>query len=338
MLPERDLTRPMASSVASPSAERAARTGGVSVVIVNWNGGEDLAECVATLRRDGGGRVDEVVVVDNGSVDDSLERLGSPSGVTIVRAGRNLGFAAGVNLGARRCGGGLLLLLNPDVRVLPGAIDAAAEHLESHPDVGIVGPVLVDGRGRWQPSAGRLGAIGHLLLDTRLVRRPIRRTRDVGWIHGAFLLVPRRLFDAVGGLDEAYFMYGEDIDLCARARAAGYRTVVVAGARAVHYGNRSGAIRWGEARDAEVVKGEMRFYAWAGRWWELAAFRVVAGLKYALKCALQALIGDRAAARRSWRMASACASFVPGPRARRPPAGRGEADQAGAEWRSARPR
>jgi len=302
------------TAVTAPLAERGVGARGVSVVIVNWNGGADLAECVAALRQDIRGGVGEIVVVDNDSVDDSLDRLGNPPGVTTVRAGRNLGFAAGVNLGARFCSGRLLLLLNPDVRVLPGAIATAADYLDGHSDVGIVGPVLVDGRGGWQPSAGRLGVLGHLVLDTRLARRPIRRTRSVGWIHGAFLLMPRTLFDQVGGLDEGYFMYGEDIDLCARVRSAGYRTVVVAEARAVHYGNRSGALRWGDARDTEVVKGEMRFYAWAGRSWELGLFRVVAGLKFSMKGMLQALGGDYAAARRTWQMASACASFVPEPK------------------------
>jgi hypothetical protein len=290
---------------------RATASPAVSVVIVNWNGGADLAECVAVLQRDGGARVGEIVVVDNGSEDDSLERLGAPAGVTIVRAGHNLGFAAGVNLGARRARGRLLLLLNPDVRILPGAIDAMVDYLDAHPDVGIAGPVLVDARGEWQPSAGRFGVLGHLMLDTRLARRPIRRTRRVDWIHGAFLLVPRALFEGVGGLDEAYFMYGEDIDFCARVRAAGYRTVVVAEARALHYGNRSGALRWGAGRDAEVVKGEMRFYARAGRWWELGFFRLVGGLKFSVKGTIQALSGDREGARRTWRMVSACASFVP---------------------------
>jgi GT2 family glycosyltransferase len=308
----------------APLAARTVAARDISVVIVNWNGGTDLAECVAALRGDMDGRVDEIVVVDNDSTDDSLDRLGSPPRVTIVRAGRNLGFAAGVNLGARRCTGRLLLLLNPDVRVLPGAIATTADYLDGHPDVGIAGPLLVDGRGRWQPSAGRLGALGHVVLDTRFARRPILRTRSVGWIHGAFLLMPRALFDAVGGLDEAYFMYGEDLDLCSRVRTAGYRTIVVAEARAVHYGNRSGAVRWGDARDTEVVKGEMRFYAWAGRPWELALFRIVAGLKFATKGALQALGGDYAAARRTWRMAGACASFVPEARVRQPP-GRREA-------------
>lgn len=280
-------------------------------IIVNWNSGSDLAECVDNLRSGVGGRVDEIVVVDNGSTDDSLARLGRPPGVTVVEAGRNLGFAAGVNLGARRCQSRLLLLLNPDVRPLHGAITAATRYLDSHPEVGIVGAVLSDGEGHWQPSAGRLHVLGHLLLDTRLVRRPVRRTRYVDWIHGAFLLMPRSLFEALGGLDERFFMYGEDMDLCARARAAGYRTAIDVNAQAVHYGNRSGAIRFGERRDAEVIKGEMRFYAGAGRRWPLVAFRVVGGVKYAIKAMLYVVGGNRAGARRSWLLARTCATFAP---------------------------
>jgi hypothetical protein len=304
----------------------AARNGrGVAVVIVSWNAGPDLVDCVTTLRRGVGGQVDEIVVVDNGSEDDSLRRLGRPSGVTIVHAGRNLGFAAGVNLGARHCTARLLLLLNPDVRVLPGAIDTAADYLDARPEVGIVGAVLQDGGGKWQPSAGRFGVLGHLLLDTRLWRRPLRHSRLVDWIHGAFLLIPRSLFETLGGLDEAYFMYGEDIDLCARARAAGYRSAVAASARAVHYGNRSGALRWGDSRDAEVVKGEMRYYAWSGRWRDLAIFRVLGTIKFTVKAVLQALVGDRRGARRTWRVVRECVTFVPEKRSRRlrPPDGAG---------------
>lgn len=281
------------------------------VVIVNWNAGGDLADCVRTLRSGVGGRVDEIVVVDNDSTDDSLAQLERSAGVTVVHAGRNLGFAAGVNLGVRQCQSRLLLLLNPDVRVLPGAIDAAVRYLDAHPEVGIAGAVLWDGRGRWQPSAGRFGVLGHLLLDTRMVRRRVRRTRYVDWIHGAFLLMPRSLFDDLGGLDERFFMYGEDIDFCARARAAGYRTAIVAEAQAVHYGNRSGAIRFGAERDAEVVKGEMRFYAGTGRPWQLALFRMVGAIKFTVKAMLCALGGERAAARRTWLVARTCLTFAP---------------------------
>ena len=279
----------------------------VSVVIVNWNGGEDLALCVEHLRSGVGGWVDEIVVVDNDSSDDSLERLGAPEGVTVIQAGRNLGFAAGANLGAERCRSAKVLFLNPDARIMPGAIDLAAGFLDEHREVGIVGAFLVDGHGAWQPSAGRFGVLGHLLLDTAVARRPPRGTRLVDWVHGAFMLMPRALFEQLGGFDEGFFMYGEDMDLCERARAAGFRTAIVAEARVVHYGNRSGGLRFGEERDAEVVKSEMRFYARRGR---LLLFRVVAIAKFGVKTMLYMLCGKRAAARRTWRVVKACTSVA----------------------------
>jgi len=283
----------------------------VGVVIVNWNGGGDLALCIKSLQSGVGGHVEEIVVVDNDSSDDSLRRLGTPAGVTVIEAGRNLGFAAGANLGARQCHSSRILFLNPDTRILPGAIDVAVDFLEAHPEVGLVGPLLVNESGAWQPSAGRFGVLGHLLLDTRFVRRPPNGARFVDWVHGTFLLMPRVLFERLGGFDERFFMYSEDMDLCWRARAAGFRTALVAEARVMHYGNRSGTLRFGEERDAEVVKGEMRFYARRGKRGHLGLFRVVAITKFTAKAVLYTLAGRRAAASRTWRVVQACSSFVP---------------------------
>jgi GT2 family glycosyltransferase len=283
--------------------------------VVNWNTGGDLAVCVENLRLGVGGQVDEIVVVDNGSSDDSVARLGTPSGVTVVQAGQNLGFAAGANLGARHCRGPLLLFLNPDARLLPGAIHAAVDYLDGHPEVGILGPLLIDEHGAWQASAGRFSVLGHLLLDTRVARRPPRNPRFVDWVHGAFLLVRRSLFERLGGFDERFFMYGEDMDLCARARAAGFRTAIVPEARAVHYGNRSGAVRFGEERDAEVVKGELRFCSRRGGRRQLALFRSIAIMKFGVKGFLYACSGNWAGAKRTWRVIRACATFRPEPEA-----------------------
>ena len=145
------------------------------------------------------------------------------------------------------------------------------------------------------------------MLDTALARRPPRAACFVDWLHGAFMLMPRALFERLGGFDERFFMYGEDMDLCERARAAGFRTAIVPDACVVHYGNRSGSLRFGEERDVEVVKGEMRFYARRGR---LLFFRVVAITKFGFKALLYLLLGKRAAARRTWRVVKACASVA----------------------------
>lgn len=281
----------------------------VDVVIVNWNTGDHLRECVRGILGELGGAVRRIVVVDNGSTDDSLEMLGRPPGVEIVAVGQNLGFAAGANLGARRCDSEQLLFLNPDTEVGSGVIGRAAQCLESHVGVGIVGSLLVDGAGAWQPSAGHFGVLSHLLLDTRLVRRQPTRPRLVDWIHGAFLLIRRSLFESLGGFDERFFMYGEDMDLCARARAVGQRTMILPDVSVVHFGNRSGAQRFGDRREAEIVKAEMRFYSREGGSSSVVVFRAVACLKYATKALIYRLRGERAAADRTWSVVRACASF-----------------------------
>lgn len=283
----------------------------VDVVIVNWNAGNDLTMCVDSVRATAAGRVNRIVVVDNASTDGSLDTLGVRPDLHVVHATRNLGFAAGANLGARHARSRLLLFLNPDARVLPGAIAAAAAYHDARIDTGIVGALLVDGSGTWQPSAGRFNALTHLLLDTRLTRRPPRCSQSVDWIHGAFLLIEGALFKRLGGFDERFFMYGEDMDLCARARTAGYGTAIVPAARIIHLGNRSGAQRFGEARDCEVLKAEIRFYAWSGRARQLPMFRVAGVLKYAAKAGLYLLGGRRRAAARAGALVRTCASFIP---------------------------
>ena len=126
-------------------------------------------------------------------------------------------------------------------------------------------------------------------------------TCDVDWVYGSFLLCRRAALDAVGGFDEAYEMYGEDIDLCHRVGAAGYRVVYLADATLTHRGNRSGARRYGVRRDVEVLKGTLRFFRRRRGVAAERAFRVLAGGGFALKAALatlRALTGARDGAAR----------------------------------------
>jgi GT2 family glycosyltransferase len=145
--------------------------------------------------------------------------------------------------------------------------------------------------------------VSHLLLDTtpgRLVARGRRAPRVVDWVYGTFMAVRRDAFRQLGGFDEGYFLYGEDLDLCHRAAAHGLRTVHVPEARAVHGANVSAAQRFGLGREAAVVRGEMRFYARRGGPGQLGLFRVVGACKFGLKAALAAALGR-------WQTAAACA-------------------------------
>ena len=283
----------------------------VSVIIVNWNAGAALEACVQSLVAGGDGR--DVVLVDNGSTDGSLERVRAAfPDLVVVETGTNLGFAAGANRGAGVARGDVLVFLNPDARLLPGALRTLVAALLGAPAAGIAGGGLIAADGRWQPAAARFGPVAHLLLDTTPGRLPARLRREphaVEWVYGTFMAVRRDLFQQLGGFDARYFLYGEDMDLCFRAARVGAHTIHVPGARAVHGANLSAVQRYGAGREAEVVRGEMRFYAARGRPGALTVFRALATCKFGLKTAAAVLLGRRATARTYGRVVRACLVF-----------------------------
>ena len=286
----------------------------VSVIIVNWNAGAALEACLASVTAEAGpGR--EIVVVDNGSSDGSIAatRARHPS-VRLIETGTNLGFAGGADRGAAETHGEVLLFLNPDACVFPGAIGVLVDALLSTPGAGIAGGGLVDERGRWQPGWARFDPLAHLLLDTtpgRLAARRRRTPHAVDWVYGTFMAVRRDLFRQLGGFDTRFFLYGEDLDLCWRAARLGARTIHVPAARAVHGPSVSAVQRFGTARAAEVVKGEMRFYAARAAPGALRLFRTVAACKFGLKTALATVAGRPAAAAAYGRVVRACLVFDP---------------------------
>ena len=218
-----------------------------AAVVVNYNAGAALSECVASLEREG---IEAVVVVDNGSTDDSLECLAARMpGVRVLHTGRNLGFGGGVNYGARRVAGDLLLVCNPDLVLQPGALSAMADRLVKDPSLGLVGSALVTPAGDLQPSGRAFptlrrsslhAALGVLLPQNAYSRRyrEVSRSRVgtgiVDWVTGACFLVRREAFDEVGGFDDRYFMYVEEVDLCWRLARAGWRTGYESSARVLH--------------------------------------------------------------------------------------------------------
>jgi len=285
-----------------------------SVVIVNWNAGPLLAECVAAVTaqlRPG----DEVVLVDNGSTDDSgAAVVARHPAVRVIETGANLGFAAGANRGADAAGGDVLLFLNPDARPAREALALLVDTLALVPGAGIAGGGLVDDAGRWQPAAARFGPVAHLLLDTtpgRLPARWRRRPHAVDWVYGTFVAVRRDLFRQLGGFDVRFFLYGEDMDLCHRAARVGARTILVPAARAIHHGAVSAIARFGGGRDAEVVKSELRFYALRTTPGAVRAFRTVGALKFGAKALGAALLGRREALARNAAIVRACLGFRP---------------------------
>ncbi len=210
----------------------------VAVVIVTYNSRKDIERCLHSVFEGGPGTGPaEVVVVDNASTDDTVAYVTAQwSSVRVMVSPDNRGFSAANNIGIRATTAPLVLLLNPDTVVPPGAIDALARHLVAAPGTGIIGPRLVDAHGTPELSFGpMISPWGELRQKLRLsgARRGWRVARQAitrmtscagprDWVSGACLLIRRDVLEAVGGLDERFFMYTEDVDLCAEVRRLGY--------------------------------------------------------------------------------------------------------------------
>ncbi len=222
--------------------------GDVGAVVVNYNAGDHLLDCVASLEAEG---VGEIVVADNGSVDASASALASrhPKAKWLA-TGANLGYGKAANAGASvQARSDYVLVCNPDVVFQPGSVAALVHHLEQAPAVGLVGPRIVGTDGELYPSARRFPdlfeALGHAFLGQFWPGNPFSRryrmsnwdhaeARDVDWVSGACFVARRRAWDEVAGFDPAYFMYMEDVDLCWRLRGAGWAVAYEPGAEVMH--------------------------------------------------------------------------------------------------------
>jgi GT2 family glycosyltransferase len=260
----------------------------IAVVIVSFNTREDLIECLASLDAHRPARLREVVVVDNASTDGSVQAVRSrwPS-VNVIALERNVGFGAANNVALARIDAPLALLLNSDTIVPAGAIDTLADRLTATGAVA-AGPRLRDAAGRFEISFGPMLSplaelrqkIWHSLASApaarALVARHLSRERDVDWVTGACLLLRRDAARAAGGFDERYFMYEEDVDLCAALRARGGRVLFTPRAEVVHRRGRSIA-RAGSTAASHYDRSHVAFYLkhhpswapWLQRWLRL---------------------------------------------------------------------
>lgn len=231
----------------------------LNAVIVNYRTPDLTLKCVASIVAHGVAAPADIVVVENASPDDSYARLSAElSGVRLLQAANNGGFGAGVNLGAELCEADYILVLNPDTYFEDGSLNKALAVLDSQPEVGLVGLDLVYPGGERQYSARRfyslLDVLGRRLplgrywpVKARIERHLMRTAWDSGapfeaeWVMGTGFVVRRELFLKLHGMDEAYFLYMEDVDLCARVWQSGAKVICVPGSRLVHDHQRSSA-------------------------------------------------------------------------------------------------
>jgi len=225
-------------------------------VIVSFNTREVLRRCLETLEAEATQLSLEILVVDNGSRDGSVEMVARQfPQVRLMPAGQNLGFAAANNLMYPLGQGRYVVLLNSDAFLQPGALQRALEHMDREPKAGLGGGRLIGEDGAWQPSARQfpsifndflsLTGLAHHFRKSRLWGRADRTWADpmeeaeTDWVPGAFSIIRTTVLEEIGGFDEAFFLYYEEVDLCRRIKAAGYAVRYWPDIVVVHLGGES---------------------------------------------------------------------------------------------------
>jgi N-acetylglucosaminyl-diphospho-decaprenol L-rhamnosyltransferase len=245
----------------------------LSIIVVTYNSTAYVDACLGSLVQHPPSTDHEIVVVDNASTDGTASAIRSRwHGVRVIDAGANLGFARANNVGIQQTFGSLILLLNPDTSVPAGSVDTLVAALDARPDAAVAGPRLVDADRRVELSFGRtLSPLAELwqrfLVDgsrrTGLIAAYVesitRKPQEVDWVSGACLLVRRADAEAVGLMDERFFMYTEDVDFCASIRARGRRVLFCPAAEVIHLRGRSRATA-SAATERAYRRSQLAFY------------------------------------------------------------------------------
>jgi GT2 family glycosyltransferase len=271
----------------------------ISVIIVSWNAKAYLRDCLKSIRETGGSLIKEVIVVDNASRDGSPDMVAEEfPEVVLMRSTENLGFARANNLGIKRASAPLIALVNSDVIVRPGCFQELVSAFEADPKVGLGGPKVFGGDGLIQHSCGRLPTIWNTTCRLLGLDRVLGRWRlfsgfqmrdwkydcraEVEVLNGCFWLARRAAVDQIGGLDEQFFFYAEDIDWCKRFRDGGWKLLFVVEATATHFGGGSSSnapLRY----SIEMLRGNLLYWKKHHGSFGRLAFRLIAMTRYGVR-------------------------------------------------------
>ena len=256
----------------------------LSVIILCWNDRKVIDDCLKSLYSKTHSTKFEVIVSDNGSTDGSVEliRRSYPQ-VQVIENGRNLRFAKANNVGIRTSRGEYVLILNPDTIIHDGTLDRMIDFADKHPEVGAFGCRVLNADGSYQKSASPFTSLKGELIAAFYLRwlgrvngwfasdcypgwRGTTR-RPVDWLAGCFMLVRGDLLRSIGGFDEQFFYYYEDMDLCRQIWQAGYPIVYVPDATITHLGGQSTTGRFAPlpfVLDSQVTR-YLYYYKYYGR-------------------------------------------------------------------------
>ncbi len=224
-----------------------------SIIIVSWNVADYVAACLASITSS---RFElEIIVVDSASQDDTVARVRRDfPHVRVMPQTQNVGYTRGNNIGLAAASGRHLLLLNPDTEIVGDALTPLIAYLDAHPNVGIIGPHTLNTDHTTQSTRRRFPTIPLAFLESTWLQPlapkallahyyvsdlPDDGVYEVDWVQGSALMMRREVYAQIGGMDENYVMFFEELDLCKRARNAGWRVVYDGEAQIVHHGGKS---------------------------------------------------------------------------------------------------
>lgn len=222
----------------------------IDIVIVNWNSDKQLTDCIRSIVDHNGGLISRTIVIDNGSHDGSADAVEGMPTVELVRTGVNLGFGKACNHGARLGSAEFILFLNPDTRLHPDTLSRTVSFMRDPEarSIGICGVQLLDKGGQISRSCSRAPSPGRLVarasgadlmfpsIGCRMAEWNHGQSRQVDQVIGAYFFMRRSVFEALGGFDERFFVYFEEVDLARRAAKAGWKSWYLASSQAFHAG------------------------------------------------------------------------------------------------------
>ncbi len=276
----------------------------ISIIIVSWNVKDMLQDCLTSLVSEE--LKIETLVVDADSADGTPEMIRSrfPQ-ITLIEPNFNTGFSKGNNIGIEQARGRYLFMLNPDTRVVAGSLRKMFNFMEAHPEVGVLGPQLLNPDSSVQSSRRRFPTFWTAIFESTWLQPVAPKkildhfyvndaddgdTIEVDWVDGAAMFARKDTLDQVGGLDEGYFMYSEEMDWQRRVRDAGWEIVYYPEAQVYHHRGASSdqvstkrhiyfqnsKIRYFRKHHGDITAGVLRIYLLTSYWWQIA----VEGLKW----------------------------------------------------------
>ena len=213
----------------------------LTIQIVNYNSRKDLLSCLNSIRKNVPENLKPQIIVVNNEPEGIGGDLGFSPNAEVIEAKENLGFGRAHNLGVKRARGEFILFLNPDTRILPGSIAQMIDIFSLDEKIGVVGPLLVGESGNAEEEHCGFQKNPFSLVKSKIFRgaNNFAKPLEVDWISGGAMMIRRNLFEKLGGFDEKFFMYFEDVDLCLQAKRKGYRVIVNPKSRIFHKGGQS---------------------------------------------------------------------------------------------------